>query len=1202
MSAETALRERERDLTMLGENFPEGALYQYIVTGDGRRLITYLGQGVERIFGELPAQLPVDVAWLTARIHPEDEPAMAAAGLESQRALAPFHHDVRIRRLDGRLGWASFRTRPRASSDLSVVWDGVIVDITERRLAEESARRQNQFLAALNETTLELLSRRNVPELLQALVTRASALFASPHVDLSLLEGGELVVRAYSPSFAAFVGDRVPRSESAVSWRAVETLAPVVVDDYGAATEGRSKYKALGLTAVAIFPIVRDGVCVGVLGLGRDRPYQPFTADEVRQGMSLAQMVALVLHNAAIHAEAVREAEARTAALRESEEHFRGVFDQSPIIIGLLTVPEGRIAAMNAAGLAAFGYAREEMIGRSSLELNLWADPTVRDRYLAELRARGTASGFEVVMRRKDGSTFVGLYTGSIIRIGGLPYSLNMLQDVTAHRQAETALRESEERFRAVFDESPIGIGLFAMPEGRTVELNAAAHALLGFDRDELIGHSTRELAVWVEPAARDRYVEMLAAQGVVRDFETSFRRKDGTTVTALVSGSLVTLGGKPYSLASIHDITARKRSEAARDRSLALTRATLESTADGILVVNADGHIDTYNQNFAEMWRLTSRLAHTPADEDGLIHQILDQLVSPERFLASVRDLYTGSEDEVFDVLHCKDGRVFERYSHPQILGNHPSGRVWSFRDITERLAAEAALRQSEERFRLLAEVSPVGIFSSDPNGRTTFVNRRWCELAGLTPEQALGDGWQTALHPEDRRQVAEGWAEAVRAGESSAAEFRFVRPDGATSWLVGQSRAHRRSDGTLAGYVGTITDVTNLKQAEDEQKRIEAQLRQARKMESLGTLAGGIAHDFNNILNGTFGFIDLARLELEPGHPVNAWLDRMAASSQRARDLVRQILTFSRKSEGERVPQHLHLVVGEALRLLRSSLPAMVELEARVHANTPAVLADSTQIHQVVLNLCTNAAHALPKRGGRIKVTLEGTAITPERAATHPDLRVGPAVRLAVTDNGSGMDATVLDHIFEPFFTTKETGAGTGLGLAVVHGIVKSHEGAIVVCSAPGQGSTFEIFFPAVAAEPEAVVPSREIPRGHGERVLVVDDDNVSGFVIEKLVESLGYQTSRETHPETALARITAYPAGFDLLISDLAMPGMNGEELIGHVARIRPDLPIMVVSGFLENARQRLLDQGIARAVLSKPVSRDELARGIAVALAR
>jgi PAS domain S-box-containing protein len=326
-------------------------------------------------------------------------------------------------------------------------------------------------------------------------------------------------------------------------------------------------------------------------------------------------------------------------------------------------------------------------------------------------------------------------------------------------------------------------------------------------------------------------------------------------------------------------------------------------------------------------MWRLTSRLAHKPADEDGLIRQILDQLVSPERFLASVRDLYAGSEDEVFDVLHCKDGRVFERYSHPQILGNHPSGRVWSFRDITERLAAEAALRQSEERFRLLAEVSPVGIFSSDPNGRTTFVNRRWCELAGLTPEQALGDGWQTALHPEDRRQVAEAWAEAVRAGESSAAEFRFVRPDGETSWLVGQSRAHRRSDGTLAGYVGTITDVTNLKQAEDEQKRIEAQLRQARKMESLGTLAGGIAHDFNNILNGTFGFIDLARLELEPGHPVNAWLDRMAASSQRARDLVRQILTFSRKSEGERVPQHLHLVVGEALRLLRSCAPAREE-----------------------------------------------------------------------------------------------------------------------------------------------------------------------------------------------------------------------------------------------------------------------------------
>ena len=255
-----------------------------------------------------------------------------------------------------------------------------------------------------------------------------------------------------------------------------------------------------------------------------------------------------------------------------------------------------------------------------------------------------------------------------------------------------------------------------------------------------------------------------------------------------------------------------------------------------------------------------------------------------------------------------------------------------------------------------------------------------------------------------------------------------------------------------------------------------------------------------------------------------------------------------------------------------------------------------------QVVLNLCTNAAHALSARGGRIVVTLEPWHVTPAQAAAHPELKPGPGTRLTVADNGTGMDAATLDHIFEPFFTTKETGAGTGLGLAVVHGIVKSHGGAILVRSAPGKGSAFELYFPAVAIASAQPAPTpAEIPRGHGQRILVVDDDSVSGFVIEKLVESLGYQVTRCTRPEEALARFTAAPSSYDLVVSDLAMPGMNGEELIGRLAEIRPDLPIVVASGFLENARQRILDRGIARAVLHKPVSRAELALALAAALA-
>ncbi|HVS51927.1 MAG TPA: PAS domain S-box protein [Opitutaceae bacterium] len=1091
-----ARRERNRQLQFLSDHFPDGVVYQYTVTAEGRRMLTYLGRGAERIFGERPPEMPTDVAWLTARIVAEDEPAMADDGERSRLELTPFNHDVRIHAADGVERWVSFRTQPRELSDGSIVWDGVVLDVTDQRGAEESVRRRAAFLAALNQTTLELLGRRNVGELLQALADRAATLLHSPHAEISLLEGDELVVRAFSKGRDYLAGDRVRRGEAALSWRAIDTCAPAVVAHYAEQPDSRAVYRAHGIHAAAVFPILRGGNCVGVLGLARETPGAPFANDDVQEGVLLAQMAALVLHNASIHEDAVRDAEARTLALRESEERFRGVFDKSPIVIALLSVPEGRIVEINPAAEAAFGFTRGEAIGRTSVALNLWVDLALRERYLEKLRTERAVSGFEAEMRRKNGEVFTVLYSGSLVTIAGQPYSLNLLQD-----------------------------------------------------------------------------------------------------------------------------ISARKQSEAARDHSLALMRATLESTADGILVVNGDGRIETYNRNFAEMWRLDEadvRNAGLPVRDDPhpsgsknpwhvpgeerLLRTILDQLVEPERFLVSVRDLYSGSEDEVFDELHCKDGRVFERYSRPQLMSGRPVGRVWSFRDITDRREAEAALRSSEERFRVLADVSPVGIFRTDPDGSTTFVNRRWCELSGLAFEEALGNGWMKALHPEDRDRVAANWAEAVRAGESSAAEYRFVRLDGSIAWLVGQSRAHFDAAGRLAGYVGTITDVTNLKRAEEERKKIEAQLRQSRKMESLGTLAGGIAHDFNNILNGTFGFLDLARLELPPGHPAHEWLDRIAASSQRARELVRQILTFSRKTEGERVPQRLHAVVSEALRLLRSTLPTMVELDSRISVDAPPVLADATQIHQVVLNLCTNAWHALPERGGRIVVTLEPWTITSAQASAQPELLPGPSVRLSVSDNGSGMDAATLDHIFEPFFTTKDTGAGTGLGLAVVHGIVKAHGGGIVVRSTVGSGSSFELYFPAapVAVEPPKPAAPPETPRGKGERVLVVDDDAVSGFAIEKLVESLGYVVTRCTRPEEALARFAAAPMSFDLVVSDLAMPGMDGEELIGHLAGIRPGLPIVVVSGYVESARQRILESGHARAVMRKPVSRDELGRTLAQAL--
>jgi signal transduction histidine kinase/CheY-like chemotaxis protein len=398
-----------------------------------------------------------------------------------------------------------------------------------------------------------------------------------------------------------------------------------------------------------------------------------------------------------------------------------------------------------------------------------------------------------------------------------------------------------------------------------------------------------------------------------------------------------------------------------------------------------------------------------------------------------------------------------------------------------------------------------------------------------------------------------------------------------------------------TLAGrpcLLSSVMDITAQKQAETALRRSEAALLQAQKLESLGTLAGGIAHDFNNILTGILGHTQLALGDLPPGHPVQSSLEGILQSGARARDLVQQILTFSRKTESERHPVKVQLVLMETLGLLRSTLPAMVRIEHSIDPACPPVLADGTQIHQIVLNLCTNAWHALPETGGVIEIALTSRLLDAGEAAQHPPLRPGPHVVLTVRDNGRGMDASTLERIFEPFFTTKEAGKGTGLGLAVVHSVVTGHNGAIRVESAAGRGTQFEIFLPAlpVSAPVSFSAPPMEPPRGRGQKVLVVDDEPPSGNVITRIIARLGYQA---TYCQDSLQAIgLIYANDYDLLVTDLAMPGLPGDELSRQALARKPHLPVLLLSGFIEPAKFEQLRQIGVREILGKPPATEEL----------
>jgi signal transduction histidine kinase/ActR/RegA family two-component response regulator len=389
----------------------------------------------------------------------------------------------------------------------------------------------------------------------------------------------------------------------------------------------------------------------------------------------------------------------------------------------------------------------------------------------------------------------------------------------------------------------------------------------------------------------------------------------------------------------------------------------------------------------------------------------------------------------------------------------------------------------------------------------------------------------------------------------------------------------------------IGGQTYSLNALQDITVQKQALERLRQSHKIELLGNLAGGIAHDFNNILTGMLSNLELARLDLPPTHAARQWIDRIGATAGHAKNLVQQILTFSRMEEGKLAPTRLQPVVAAAVELMRTTMPSMMRIEAEISEECLPVMADETQIHQVVMNLCTNAWHALPEHGGRITVRLAAN---------------GPHVILTVHDNGCGMDAATLQRIYEPFFTTKDTGKGTGLGLAVTHGIVKSHGGVITVESTPGVGTTFEIRLPAIgpglsaAAFPLAAAAAPA--QGQNERLLYIDDEAAVGMPLSELLERIGYRVTYRLEPKAALALFLAQPSAFDLVLTDLAMPGMTGRELAKEILRVRPDMPVILLTGMIEpKLREQFLQIGV-RAVLTKPVTLGDLAASIASSLGR
>jgi len=497
------------------------------------------------------------------------------------------------------------------------------------------------------------------------------------------------------------------------------------------------------------------------------------------------------------------------------------------------------------------------------------------------------------------------------------------------------------------------------------------------------------------------------------------------------------------------------------------------------------------------------------------------------------------------------------------------------------------------EERVRLATAIEQAdeAIFMSDNQWIITYVNPAFERMSGYARDSVLGQSatvlrWDM-LDPEHYDQIRG----IIVRNHSWSGRIATRKHDGTVFVAKTTVSSVRDLRGVIINYVFILQDVTH-------ELRLEQQLRQSQKMEAIGTLAGGIAHDFNNILTAIIGFTDMAQRRISRGEMPGHDLEQVQKASCRARDLVNRILTFCRQGEQERKPVQIASIIEEALKLLRSIMPTTIEINQHISTSPSGdtVLGDPTQIHQVLMNLGTNAAHAMRTAGGVFSIFLADFEVDESLGADYPDLTPGSFVRLTVSDTGHGMEPSVKERVFDPYFTTKKVGEGTGMGLAVVQGIVKSHGGAISVYSEPGRGTVFHIFLPKFTGEIEDLSAKDDLPAGGGERILFVDDETMLADLGQTLLESLGYKVTVTSNSREALNLFNSSPQEFDLVITDMTMPGLTGNELARELLAVRPDIPIILCTGFSELINEKKAKEIGVKEFVMKPYSLNSLDKTI------
>ena len=913
-----------------------------------------------------------------------------------------------------------------------------------------------------------------------------------------------------------------------------------------------------------------------------------------RRPMSDAEVTEAVLQIFAVRASAELERERGEAVLRASEASYRSIFEANEDAIFIHDWDTGAILDVSPKASQLYGHPREALrrlrVGDISLNLPPFTERDALAR-IEQARRQAGPVRFAWRARHRDGHLMWHEVTLKRAEVAGRLHVLAFVRDITEQRRIEEAVRASEEQYRAIFNASADALILWDS-QYRRVDVNPAYERTYGWRREEVVGQGYEHPQYSAEYAWPRQELLRRALAGETCHAELEAIRKDGERILTEVHAVPFRHRGEPHVLAIVRDITERKRAEHALRASEEQYRAIFNATDDALVLRDAQFRIVDVNAAYEAM--SGRRRAETVGISELTLTRhatAIDRRALHAEALAG-RTVHFEAEGRRDD----DQPFVLEVRGIPMMYGGEPHV-LYIGRDATERKRAEAALRASEQQYRAIFNASADALVLRDADFRIVDVNATYEAMTGRSRDEVLGADHVLANPPEVNEAIRPLHHRAL-AGEPIVIETQLVRLDGARYDLElrGVPIRHRGAPHVL--YMGR--DITARRRAEDQQRELQAQLRQVQKMEAIGQLTGGIAHDFNNILAAIMGYVGLA-LERPAALADDKLADYLGQAEQgcrRARDLIQQMLAFSRGRHAERRPLPLAALIDESLRLLRATFPSSITLEVESADDAAVADVDPVQLQQVLLNLGINARDAIGI-AGRIGFGARREAVASHRCASCDQPFSGVFSRLWVADSGPGIPPQLRARIFEPFFSTKAPGRGTGMGLATVHRIVHEHGGHLLV--ATEGGTRFDVLLPADAAVAAEIQPAASakpavrpaLPRG---RVLLVDDEeSVLGFMRELLL-SWGLEVAAVRRASAARDLLAAEGTRFDLLVTDQTMPELSGADLAHAAQALRPGLPVLLYSGHADLIDVEALKHSGIRRVLRKPLEPAELRSAI------